>query len=259
MPTQPFHIVSPSPWPLLVSICLLMSVVGLVFTWSSSSSFLFLCGLSCFRFCCFKWFANIVFEATCTGCHTLLAQAGLRLGFSLMIISEIFLFISFFWAYLHGALSPSIELGSLWPPVGLVSLSAFGLPLLNTFILLTSAATLTFSHSSLLTGSFYNCVLGLRLTILFGSFFTLTQCYEFYICSFCISDSVYGSAFFIATGFHGAHVLAGSLLLSVSLVRLSLFHFSRSRHLCFLFSVWYWHFVDVIWLFLFLVLYLWGS
>jgi len=258
MTTHPFHLVSPSPWPFLSSLCLLIVTVGIVFTWSINSSFLLVCGLASLSVCSFKWLSNVVFEATTTGCHTSVVQTGLRLGFCLLILSEIFFFIRFFWAYLHCALSPNIELGSLWPPAGLVSLSPFGLPLLNTLVLLTSAATLTWSHTSLLNSSFSASFSGLAVTILLGLLFTSLQCYEFYQCSFCISDSVYGSSFYMATGFHGVHVLAGTAMLVVCLLRLVRCHFSPTRHLGFMSSIWYWHFVDVIWLFLYIVLYLWG-
>lgn len=177
----------------------------------------------------------------------------------LFIVSEIFFFLGFFWAYLHCSLSPNVELGSTWPPPGVTPIYPLSLPLLNTVILLSSGMTLTYSHSSLLASSLRASVLSLLLTIQLGLFFSALQAFEYYCCRFCISDSAYGSCFFLATGFHGLHVLFGVFFLTVSLVRLTRLHFSPGRHLGYLFAAWYWHFVDVIWLLLFLIIYIWGS
>ena len=170
------------------------------------------------------------------GTHTSRVQAGLRLGFCLFLVSDVFFFAGFFWAYLHSSLAPAVELGSIWPPAGVVSISAFHVPLLNTVVLLSSGATVTWSHFSLVSGHFSTSFLSLALTILLGSFFSLLQVYEYYSSSFCISDSVYGSCFYLATGFHGIHVLIGSCFLLVALLRLLNFHFSPSRNLGFLFA-----------------------
>lgn len=164
-------------------------------------------------------------------------QSGLRLGIVLFIVSEVFFFFGFFWAYVHSSCSPAVELGSLWPPKGLTSVSALGLPLLNTALLLSSAATVTFSHTSLVSSKFLAAVSGLLVTLGLGFAFLIFQLQEFKLCSFCISDSVYGSCFFLLTGFHGFHVLLGSLFLLESYFRLILMHFSPSRHLNFTFAI----------------------
>jgi len=175
---------------------------------------------------------------------------------SLFIISEIFFFLGFFWAYLHCGLSPNIELGSTWPPLGLSPVPPFSLPLLNTVVLLSSGATVTWAHCSLRFSSSYYFLLSLSLTILLGLFFTCLQAFEYTHSSFRIADSAYGSCFFLATGFHGLHVLLGTLFLSAVLLRGFFSHFTSTRHLGFEFACWYWHFVDVIWVLLFVIIYI---
>jgi len=194
-------------------------------------------------------------ESTYLGSHTTRVQSGLRLGILLFIASEIFFFFGFFWAYLHCALSPSVELGSTWPPPGIIPLDAFSLPLLNTVVLLCSGLTITWSHASLKAGWVSSCFSSLATTVLLGLFFTLLQGFEYYNCSYTIADSVYGSTFYLATGFHGVHVILGSLFLRISLPRVLLSHYSPTRHLGFEFACWYWHFVDVVWILLFFVIY----
>ena len=171
------------------------------------------------------------------------------------LFPRFFFFLGFFWAYLHCGLSPAIELGSSWPPPGLSSIPAFSVPLLNTIVLLCSGATVTWAHCCLRTSSPYSFLFPLSITILLGLLFSSLQAYEYFCSSFRIADSSYGSCFYLSTGFHGFHVLIGSLFLSVALVRGFYSHFSSSRHLGLEFACWYWHFVDVIWVLLFLIVY----
>jgi len=255
---HPFHLVRLSPWPLLVSISSLLSAFGLLSFISLSVVFYLCLGISCLLLCVFSWCSNIVREATFLGCHSRVVQSSLRLGFFLFIVSEVFFFISFFWAYLHFALSPAVEIGRLWPPKGIISIDASGLPLLNTVLLLSSAVSVTASHHFLLVSSTVSCASHLILTLYLALDFLLVQASEFYACPFTIADSVFGSSFFLLTGFHGLHVFFGFLFLVVSLVRLKSGHFSRSRHLGFEFAIWYWHFVDVVWLLLFVAVYIFG-
>jgi len=257
MAKHPFHIVSPSPWPLVASLSSLIIVCGLVLSWSHRGPHLFSLGILIIFVTCIFWWSNIITESTLLGFHTKRVQFGLRLGMGLFIVSEIFFFLGFFWAYLHCSLSPNIELGSCWPPLGLQSLSAFHVPLLNTIVLLTSGATVTWSHSALKIGATGSCFTSLGITVALGFFFTLLQGFEYHLCSFCISDSAYGSCFYLATGFHGLHVIIGTLFLTLCLLRLTQFHFTPSRHLGFEFACWYWHFVDVVWIFLYLIIYIW--
>jgi len=259
MTKHPFHLVSPSPWPLVASFSALFIVFGLVLSWSRRGLFLFILGSLLIFITCIFWWSNVILESTFLGFHTKRVQFGLRLGIGLFIVSEIFFFLGFFWAYLHCSLSPNVELGSCWPPFGLQSLSAFHVPLLNTVVLLSSGATVTWSHSSLKTGFTSTAFISLCLTVVLGVFFTLLQGFEYHISSFCISDSAYGSCFYLATGFHGLHVLIGTLFLTLCLLRISLSHFTPSRHLGFEFACWYWHFVDVVWILLYLIIYIWGA
>jgi len=205
------------------------------------------------------WFFSICREATLLGSHSLAVQAGLRFGFILFLLSEVSLFFCLFWAYFHSSLSPSIELGSVWPSTGISPLYPFSLPLLNTFLLLTSSATLTCAHLFLLEWDTYSCFLSFSLTLLLGAQFLWFQSLEYFSSSFTIADSVFGSAFYLLTGLHGLHVFLGLLFLIFSYLRFLAFHFTSSRHLGLVFSIWYWHFVDVVWLFVFLIVYIWGS
>ena len=259
MAKHPFHLVSPSPWPLVASISALFLVCGLVLSWSNRGLSLFNLGVFIIFVTCYLWWANVIHESTLLGCHTQRVQFGLRLGIGLFIVSEIFFFLGFFWAYLHCSLSPNVELGSCWPPLGLQSLNAFHIPLLNTVVLLSSGATVTWSHYSLKYGATGTCFISLGLTVALGVFFTLLQGIEYHICSFCISDSAYGSCFYLATGFHGLHVIIGTLFLTLCLLRITLNHFTPTRHLGFEFACWYWHFVDVVWIMLYLIIYIWGA
>lgn len=259
MTKHPYHSVSPSPHPLLAALAAWSFCLSLVYWFLSSSPISVLASLRFLILVCFCWWGSVIHEATYLGQHTLSVQARLRIGIVLFIISEIFFFFAFFWAYLHCSLSPNIELGSSWPPPGIAPLSPLTVPLLNTIVLLSSGCTLTWSHSELLRGSLYGCVPALGTTIFLGVFFTILQVLEYAWCPFTMSDSSFGSCFFLATGFHGLHVFIGSIFLTIALLRTLSFHFTSSRHLGFLFSVWYWHFVDVVWLLLFLIFYVWGS
>ena len=259
MTKHPFHLVSPSPWPLLVSFSALLFVSGLIFAFSGSGSLLLKLGLALILTSASLWWSSIIFEATILGCHTLRVQSSLRIGIVLFIISEIMLFVCFFWAYLHCSLSPNVELGSLWPPIGIVPICPWYVPLLNTVILLVSGCLITWSLSLLKSSYIWESSCSLFGTILLGGAFQLLQIWEYYRSSYTISDSTFGCCFYLATGLHGLHVFFGFLFLLISLVRMVLNHFSASRHLGFEFACWYWHFVDFVWLLLFFVIYCWGG
>ena len=168
-------------------------------------------------------------------------------------------FFAFFWAFFHSSMAPAIEIGGVWPPLGIETFSPWEVPLLNTLILLTSGATVTVCHNAIIVGEKSISNQSLFATIFLAIFFTGFQVYEYCHASFTISDSVYGSTFFMATGFHGFHVFVGTCFLSVCLYRLHLNHFTRQHHFGFEAAAWYWHFVDVVWLFLFVVVYWWGG
>jgi heme/copper-type cytochrome/quinol oxidase subunit 3 len=177
----------------------------------------------------------------------------------LFIISEIMFFFGFFWAFFHSALIPSIFIGAVWPPIGIEVLNPWGLPFLNTLILLSSGVSITWAHRALIAGLFIDTILGLEITISLGILFTCFQVYEYVLAPFAINSGIYGSIFFLATGFHGFHVLIGTIFLIVCLVRQFKFHLMKDHHFGFEAAAWYWHFADVVWLFSFTVIYWWGS
>jgi len=207
----------------------------------------------------FLWWRDVIREATLEGQHTAKVLRGLRYGMILFIVSEVMFFFAFFWAFFYFSLNPSIALGGVWPPKFFVILNPLEIPLLNTAILLTSGAAITWAHHALVWGSKFQTFYALSITILLAFFFTGLQAFEYINAPFSISDSVYGSIFYLTTGFHGFHVFVGTCFLIVCLVRLLLNHFSREQHFGFEAAAWYWHFVDVVWLFLYMSIYLWGS
>jgi cytochrome c oxidase subunit 3 len=168
-------------------------------------------------------------------------------------------FFAFFWAFFHSSLAPVPELGSIYPPKGIDVLSAWEVPFLNTLILLTSGAAVTWSHHAILWGHREHAILSLVITILLAIVFTGLQVFEYCNSNFTISDSIYGSTFYMATGFHGFHVFIGTCFLSICLIRLIQHHFTRQHHFGFEAAAWYWHFVDVVWIFLFITIYYWGG
>ena len=177
----------------------------------------------------------------------------------LFIVSEVMFFFGFFWAFFHSALAPVPEIGSVWPPLGIQTIDAWGLPLFNTSLLLTSGVTITWAHHAIVCGNRTNALKGLLCTIILAVIFTIIQFVEYLEAPFTISDSIYGSTFYLATGFHGLHVVIGTIFLIVTTLRLINHHFTKEHHFGFEAAAWYWHFVDVVWLFLFVVIYWWGG
>ena len=205
------------------------------------------------------WWSDVIDESTFQGCHTKKVQEGLRLGMCLFIASEVMFFFSFFWAFFHSSIAPSVEIGCSWPPVGIKTFDTMGLPLINTLILLTSGFSITWAHHAIITSRFEQTRYALIITILFALMFTNLQFNEYLEADFSISDSVYGSLFFLITGFHGTHVIIGTIFICVCYGRLCLCHFSASRHLGLEMAIWYWHFVDVVWILVFVFIYYWGN
>jgi cytochrome c oxidase subunit 3 len=221
------------------------------------------------------WWRDVSREATYQGYHTRVVQISHRYGMILFIASEVMFFVAWFWAYFNTALFPhdvvqqgtallgNVEradvLGGQWPPKGIETFDPWHLPLLNTLILLTSGTTVTWAHHALLENDRQGLKWGLICTILLGLAFTAVQAYEYSHAGFHYSGNIYGATFFMATGFHGAHVIIGSTFLIVCLIRAYLGHFTPQQHLGFEFCAWYWHFVDVVWLFLFACIYVWGA
>lgn len=255
------HIVDPSPWPIMTSVAILQQLTGLVlyfhfFQLGTVFSFLFVVSLP---ICLYGWFMDVITEGTVEGNHTRAVQQNINLGMLLFIASEVMFFFAFFFAFFHYSLSPSIWIGAIWPPYGVEIVDTFGLPLLNTFILLSSGISVTLSHKSLVISDLEYTTLGLIFTVVYGLVFTWAQLYEYNYTGFSINDSVFGSIFFLCTGFHGFHVLIGSTFLIICLIRNLFSHFTSNHHIGFLCAAYYWHFVDVVWLFLWVYLYWWSG
>nr|WEL32846.1 cytochrome c oxidase subunit III [Sinomastax longicornea] len=255
---QPYHLVDKSPWPLTAAIGAMVTASGLAKWFHMFSSSLMFNGMMITLMTLYLWWRDIVRESTLQGLHTLLVAKGLRLGMILFISSEVLFFMSFFWAYFHSSLAPTIELGMMWPPEGIKPFNPMQVPLLNTIILLSSGITVTWAHHSLMESNYSMGLQGLMMTVILGLYFTLLQGYEYWESPFTISDSIYGSTFFMATGFHGIHVIIGTTFLLICLTRHYCNHFSNSHHFGFEAAAWYWHFVDVVWLFLYMSIYWWS-
>nr|ARH55213.1 cytochrome c oxidase subunit 3 [Teredus cylindricus] len=256
---HPFHLVDVSPWPILGALGAMSSMMGLIKWFHFYDNNLVLIGLLITLLVMYQWWRDISREGTFQGLHTLNVTLGLRWGMILFITSEVLFFVSFFWSFFHSSLSPSIDIGMMWPPKGIDPFNPTQIPLLNTLILLTSGLTVTWAHHSLMENNYNQALQSLSLTVLLGIYFTILQSFEYMEASFSISDSVYGSSFYMATGFHGLHVIIGTSFLLICLIRHYYNHFSMSHHFGFEAAAWYWHFVDVVWLFLYISIYWWGK
>nr|ALO77178.1 cytochrome c oxidase subunit 3 [Carpelimus sp. CAR01] len=255
---HPFHLVDVSPWPLIGAISAMTMMIGMIKWFHNFDNSLLLLASMNTMLIMYQWWRDIVREGTFQGLHTYKVTMGLRWGMILFITSEIFFFILFLKIF-HNSLSPNIELGMIWPPKGIQPFNPLQIPLLNTLILLSSGLTVTWAHHSLIENDYKQTLQGLLLTVILGIYFSILQGYEYIEAPFCISDSTYGSSFFMATGFHGIHVIIGTTFLLVCLLRHLNNHFSSIHHFGFEAAAWYWHFVDVVWLFLYISIYWWGS
>lgn len=253
-----YHLVTNSPWPLTTVITITSTLLGIILKMNNKIGALELISLSIIGLCysIFYWLKDIVIEGTYRGEHTEIVQKGLNLGFILFVVSEVCVFFGLFFAYFYNSLVPSIELGGIWPPVGILTLDYKAVPLLNTLILLSSGFSITACHNYIINRNFSKSFFYLFLTILFGLVFIYFQYLEYFSSFFTISDSVFGSSFFILTGCHGVHIILGTTFLFFALIRLSLSHFTHFHHLHFSTAAIYWHFLDVVWLFLYFVLYI---
>ena len=264
---HPYHLVEPSVWPLLGAISAGVLAVGGVLLMHDVTPWLVPVGFLMVFLTMFVWWRDVVKEATFEGHHTPIVQLGLRYGMALFIASEVMFFSAFFWAFFDASLftNETIQFsrvehtGGVWPPVGVEAFNAFDLPLLNTLILLLSGCTVTWAHHSLVNGDRQGLLQGLAITILLGVLFTAVQAYEYSHAAFSFTDGIYSSTFFMATGFHGAHVIIGTIFLIVCYFRALKGHFKPDHHFGFEAAAWYWHFVDVVWLFLFVCVYVWGG
>lgn len=254
-----YHLVDESPWPIYRSLSAFFLTSGLIKWFHYHSVSLLLTALSLLIVIILRWWSDVVLEGTFQGLHSTIVQLGLRWGIILFIVSEVFFFISFFWAFFHSSLAPDPQIGLFWPPIGIFPFNPFQVPLLNTLILLSSGVSVTWAHHSTIRGDFNNTNFSLGLTITLGLYFTFLQALEYFEARFSLADGIYGSAFFVATGFHGLHVIIGTSFLSITFYRLIFSHFRSYHHFGFEAAAWYWHFVDVVWLFLYLWLYWWRS
>ena len=265
-----YHLVDPSPWPIVGSVSAFIMALGAI-TWmhhmTGAAPIIFFIGVIGVLYTMASWWMDVIREAQYKGDHTRVVQISHRYGMILFIASEVMFFVAWFWAFFDASLFTGEPIqaarvaftGGMWPPKGTEVLDPLNLPLLNTLILLTSGATVTWAHHALLHNDRQGLKIGLTLTILLGVCFTSVQAWEYYHAPFAFSNSIYGATFFMATGFHGAHVLIGTIFLIVCLLRANLGQFTPQQHLGFEFAAWYWHFVDVVWLFLFACIYVWGS
>ncbi len=273
-----YHLVNPSPWPAVGSLAILIMMVGAVFTMKPEAElfgmtgfgdYMFVIGLVGLLYTMFAWWKDVIHEGE-TGDHTAVVQIGLRYGMILFIASEVMFFVAWFWAFFNASLYPIIPTeGSgifevigqeaVWPPKGIETFDPWHLPFINTLILLLSGTTVTWAHHAIVEGNREAVKTGLWLTVLLGAFFTCVQVYEYSHAAFGFDGSIYGATFFMATGFHGFHVLVGTIFLAVCLGRVYKGHFKSDHHFGFEAAAWYWHFVDVVWLFLFMAVYIWGG
>jgi len=279
-----YHLVNPSPWPLIGAISATVMALGGV-TWlkglfgpqasgvlAPHTPYLFFAGLAGVLYTMFGWWRDVVKEAN-EGDHTPVVSIGLRYGMILFIASEVMFFVAWFWMFFEMALFHHVRtLSSIeevrnawttWPPHGVETVPAWNLPLVNTLTLLLSGTTVTWAHHALQQDDRRGAKIGLLLTILLGMLFTSIQAYEYthivthkeFFSAEAANSGLYGSAFFMATGFHGFHVIIGTIFLTVCLIRLLMGGFSAKQHFGFEAAAWYWHFVDVVWLFLFAFIY----
>jgi cytochrome c oxidase subunit 3 len=259
---HPYHLPDPSPWPILASLGGFSIVVGIIFAAHLGSYILLTVGTLATVAVAYLWWRDVVNEARTPGAHTPIVRLSLRYGMVLFISSEVMFFVGFFWAYFNFLIFPETQGNgeTVWPPSSIHTFDPFHLPFLNTMILLLSGTTVTWAHHALLEGDKRNLVRGLGITVLLGLAFTALQAVEYAMAPFkFVGGGVYPSTFFLATGFHGFHVIIGTLFLAVCWFRARANHFTPARHFGFEAAAWYWHFVDVVWLFLFVVIYWYGS
>ena len=255
---HPYHLVDPSPWPFIGSISGLVMAVGAVLYMHEQIAWVLILGTLGVMGTMAGWFWEVIKEAEFRGYHNPVVQVGMRYGMALFIASEVMFFVCWFWAYFNAALFPSEQIEGTWPPPGVQTFDTWDLPFLNTLILLMSGITVTWAHHALREGDRRHFLQGLGLTIFLGVCFTGVQAFEYSHAAFGFSDGIYPSTFYMATGFHGFHVLVGTIFLIVCFMRGRAGHFKPDHHFGFEAAAWYWHFVDVVWLFLFICIYWWG-
>nr|UAT98544.1 cytochrome c oxidase subunit III [Neoalcathous huangshanana] len=256
---HPFHMVTKSPWPIMASLNIMTMMVGTTKWMQTKEMMLMMMGTILLAMTTSFWWRDIMRESTFQGNHTLKVKSLMKMGMIMFIISEMMFFMSMFWMFFHSSLSPSIEIGMNWPPKSIKTFDPMEIPLLNTIILISSGVTITWAHQSILANKFKLSNKSLLLTVILGIYFTSLQKWEYNQSQFTMSDSIYGSSFFMTTGFHGLHVIIGTMFILVMMMRCMKMHFSKENHFGLEAAIWYWHFVDVVWLFLYLSIYWWGK
>ena len=263
---HPYHLVRPSIWPLMSSFAGGLFAIGMVMymheTQISGEPVGIkgpIIGLLAVLICMIMWWKDVIYESVKENVHNKVTEVGLRFGMISFIASEVMFFVAFFWAFFNGAFFPTEAIGFVWPPAEIKILDPFDLPLMMTMILLLSGSTVTWAHHAILSGDNKDAATALGLSVFLGFLFLGFQIYEYGHLGFGFGDSVYTSVFFMATGFHGFHVFVGAVFLAVCWVRALKGHFTKDKHFGFESAAWYWHFVDVVWLFLFVAVYVWGN
>ncbi|MBI1262589.1 MAG: cytochrome c oxidase subunit 3 [Rhizobiales bacterium] len=261
-----YHLVDPSPWPFVGAVGAFILAVGAVNWFHGAAPWVLYLGLAIVLYTMFGWWRDVIREGR-AGDHTPVVQLHLRYGMILFIASEVMFFVAWFWAFFDASLFTAEPIqaaraaftGGHWPPQGIEVFDPWHIPLLNTLILLTSGTTVTWAHHALLEGDRKGLVQGLVLTVILGLIFSALQAFEYMHAAFSFGGNIYGATFFMATGFHGFHVIVGTIFLIVCLLRAMKGDFTPKAHFGFEAAAWYWHFVDVVWLFLFASIYIWGS
>ncbi|MBY0354299.1 MAG: cytochrome c oxidase subunit 3 [Rickettsiales bacterium] len=267
---HPYHLVDPSALPFFSAMAVFALAVGLATHMHEMAigTYLLPAGFIAVLTCMFFWWRDVIREGLYQKAHTYAVQHGLRVGMALFITSEVMFFFAFFWAFFDASLFPKVHIQEAWdmatgiaqwPPVGITPFDAWDLPFINTLILLLSGTTVTWAHYALLEGKQKDMIQALTITVALGLSFTALQALEYSHAAFGFKDGIYAATFYMATGFHGAHVIIGTIFLAVCLVRAKRGTLTMRGHLGFEFAAWYWHFVDVVWLFLFVGVYWWGA
>uniref|UniRef100_A0AAU6QDV7 Cytochrome c oxidase subunit 3 n=1 Tax=Arrenurus rostratus TaxID=3136836 RepID=A0AAU6QDV7_9ACAR len=256
---HPFHMVTESPWPIVAALSALSLTSSTVAFSQYKSSYPLLISFLALLLSSIQWWRDVFRESSLEGEHSLKTMMGIKLGVIFFIISEVMFFVSFFWAFFQSTISLPPELGFSWPPMGINMFNPMNIPLLNTIILLSSGVSVTWAHHMILEKNLSKATKSLAITVTLGAYFTMLQGMEYWQAPFSMWDSTCGCTFFMATGFHGLHVIIGSIFLSISFYQLFNMKFSPDHLICFEAAAWYWHFVDVVWLFLYISIYWWGS
>lgn len=255
-----WHVPEPSKWPIIGTGAALTTAIGAVIYMHEDMPWLLVIGVALLVYTFYGWCAQVVRESTKERAHSEPVRVGLRVSMILFIASEVMFFFAFFWAFFHSSVPFLSKVAQpVWPPEGVVPFDPFSLPFLNTLILLTSGATITYAHHAVEKGDQKKVVQGLAWTVILGVIFTGLQAYEYGHAAFGFTDGIYSSTFYLATGFHGFHVIVGTIFLAVCWFRARAGHFEPDKHVGFQAAAWYWHFVDVVWLFLFCAIYWWGA